>query len=80
MPARFPPRLGRSRALVGFQAVLAEQVAQPTTKRLEFRAQPVNCHLGVSQFLRGLLAGREEQDQGCNKSVVAGDVDSFLGA
>jgi hypothetical protein len=48
---------------------------QPGAELLEFLAEPVNRNVGVIQFLRGLLAGREKKDQSWNRSAV-GDVDS----
>jgi len=47
-----------------------EQVVQPGAERLEFLAEPVNCKVGVIQFLGGLLAGREKKDQCWDKSAV----------
>jgi hypothetical protein len=59
---------------------LDEQVAQPDTKRLEFRRQTIGVYVGPLQLLGYLLAGPEQKDQGWDESAIGGDVDSSLGA
>jgi hypothetical protein len=52
---------------------------QPGTEALKLAAQPVKLNVGLLQFVARLIAGGEQQNQGSDKSVVRGDVDSFLG-
>jgi len=60
-------------------AILVEQVVQPQAERVDVGTQPVDVDLGVPQFIRRLLAGRQQQDQRSDKFVVGGDAGSFLG-
>jgi hypothetical protein len=44
-------------------AILVKQVAQAGAERFEILAQPIDPGIGLSQFVRHLLAGSNQQDQ-----------------